>query len=81
MPTKKRIIEYHVGRLQDKSPDIRLKAIQELELLEALEALEALQDLYHNDPESDVRKAAQKAGRSIFLKHRANGDEADDSGA
>lgn len=69
MPDK-RILEYHLGRLQDKSPAIRLKAINELRLLGDPGALETLQEVFQNDPDPGVRKAAQVAGRTIFLKQR-----------
>lgn len=69
MPTK-RIIDYHLSRLKDKNPEARLKAIKELELIGAVEALEPLRDLFDNDPDVQVRKAAQAAGRAIFLKHK-----------
>jgi len=69
MPDK-RILEYHIGRLQDKSPAVRLKAIHELGLLGDPGALETLQEIFQHDPDPDVRKAAQKAGRTIFLKQR-----------
>ncbi len=71
MPTK-RVIEYHLARLKDKNAAVRLKAIKELELIGAVEALEPLRDLFENDPDIDVRKAAQAAGRAIFLKNRQN---------
>ena len=73
MTSSKRIIEYHISRLQDKSVEVRLKAIRELELLQAREALEPLQALFQNDPDLEVRRAAQQAGRVIFRKHQANG--------
>jgi HEAT repeat protein len=66
MSSVKRIVEYHINRLKDKSPDVRLRAIQELELLNDPDALDALQDVYQNDEDVDVRKAAQSAGRKIF---------------
>ncbi|MCU0496096.1 MAG: hypothetical protein MUF87_01950 [Anaerolineae bacterium] len=71
MTTSKRIIAYHVARLKDKSAAIRLQSIKELELLADAadtEVLEALKDVYVHDPELDVRKAAQEAGRAIYLK-------------
>lgn len=70
MSSTKRIVEYHIARLQDKSPEIRLKAIKELELLEAVDALDALRHLYSSDSDSQVRRAAQEAGRAIFLKQQ-----------
>jgi HEAT repeat protein len=64
----KRIVEYHISRLKDKSPQARLKAIEELVLLEDIDALDALQKVFETDPDEEVQKAAQQAGREIFLK-------------
>lgn len=66
----KRIVSYHIGRLQDKNPEVRLKSINELAQLGDTDALQALQEVFENDPDMDVRKAAQEAGRSIFLKNQ-----------
>jgi HEAT repeat protein len=71
--TTKRIVEYHIGRLQDKDPNVRLKSINELALLGDADALEALQSVYQNDSDARVKKAAQEAGRTIFLKLREQG--------
>lgn len=68
--TVKRVIDYHIARLKDKNSAVRLTAIKELELLGATEALEALQDVFQNDEDLDVRRAAQSAGRAIFLKQQ-----------
>lgn len=68
----KKLVEYHINRLKDKSPELRLKAIKELELLADPDALQALRDLFENDDNHDVRKAAQEAGRSIFLKNNTS---------
>lgn len=70
----KKLVEYHINRLKDKSPELRLKAIRELELLASPDALEALQNVYENDDNHEVRKAAQEAGRSIFLKNASEGN-------
>lgn len=67
----KRVVEYHIARLKDKNPDVRLKAIKELELLADPDALEPLRAVYDNDVDVQVRKAAQEAGRSIYLKHNS----------
>ena len=67
----KQIVEYHISRLKDKSPVARLRAIQELVLLEDGDALDALKDVFETDSDEDVRKAAQQAGRELFLKLRA----------
>jgi HEAT repeat protein len=71
----KKVIEYHISRLQDKNPAARLKAIKELELIGAHEALEPLKALFQNDPDNEVRKAAQAAGRAIFLKNQQSKSE------
>lgn len=67
----KRLVEYHISRLKDKSPEARIKAIQELVLLEDISVLDALQDVFKTDPDEEVRKAAQQAGRELFLKSKA----------
>ncbi len=69
MPDK-RLIEFHLARLEDKSPAIRLKAIEELKLLGDTGTLDKLQEIFENDPDIEVRKAAREAGRAIFLKQR-----------
>ncbi len=65
-----RVIDYHIGRLKDKNPEIRLKSINELKLIGDPAALEPLEQLYRNDPDPEVRKAAQAAGIEIFLKQK-----------
>lgn len=66
MSSTQRLVEYHIARLQDKRTNVRLDAIRELVLLQSPQSLEALQNIYLNDPDSDVRKAAQEAGRVIY---------------
>lgn len=67
-PSVKKIITYHISRLQDKSADVRLKAIAELREFADQDALQALRDVFENDADIAVRKAAQEAGRIVFLK-------------
>ena len=67
MSVQKRILAYHIGRLRDHSAAVRLKAINELALLGDPDALDALQSVYQDDPDVEVRKAAQEAGRKLFL--------------
>lgn len=67
-PSQKRIVAYHIARLRDKSPAVRLKAISELATLADPEALEALRSVYENDSDLEVRRAAQEAGRALFLR-------------
>ena len=69
----KRVVSYHMKRLEDKNAEVRLKAIRELALLGDSSALDKLQEIFSNDPNPDVRRAAQEAGRTIFL--RQHGEE------
>ncbi|MAU11034.1 MAG: hypothetical protein CL607_14525 [Anaerolineaceae bacterium] len=77
MSSRQRIVEYHIHRLSDKSAEIRLKTINELMLLEATEALDALQDVFRNDPDAEVKRAAQRAGRKLYQIKLANNDAQD----
>lgn len=77
----KRIVTYHVSRLQDKNPQVRLKAINELMLLADPDALDALRAVFETDADMEVRKAAQEAGRVIFLKKIQQEEEADNKGS
>lgn len=70
--SNKRIIAYHIARLQDKNREIRLKSIAELALIPDHDSLEALRKLVENDSDTEVRKAAQEAGRQIFIKLKEN---------
>ncbi|MCS6834691.1 MAG: HEAT repeat domain-containing protein [Anaerolineae bacterium] len=72
---RQRLVEYHLGRLKDKRAEVRIEAINELLQLDAVEALDTLQELYRNDPDAEVKKAAQSAGRTLFLKSRQQSSE------
>ncbi len=67
MSTNERLIAYHLSRLKDKNPEVRLNSIAELVLLQATDALDALEALYYHDPDERVRQEAQRAGRALFL--------------
>lgn len=72
MPTAtERMIAFHIARLQDKNPEVRLKSIRELELLNAVEAFDALETLYHNETDPAVKEAARTLGRKLFKQMRA----------
>lgn len=71
MSTQSRLVAYHIARLQDKNPEVRLKSILELKLLADPAALDALQAVYRDDPRLEVRRAAQEAGRIIFLRQKS----------
>lgn len=70
MSVNKKLVVYHLARLSDKNVDVRLKSIQELADLGDIEALPTLEALYRDDPDASVRKAAQEAGRTIYVKSR-----------
>ena len=63
-----RLVDYHIERLKNKSAEVRLKSIEELRLIGDPAALEALENVFRHDSEPTVRKAAQHAGREIFMK-------------
>lgn len=65
------LVEYHLLRLQDKSVEVRLRSINELRLLGDPVALPELERLYRTDPDPEVRKAAQAAGRELFQKKKS----------
>jgi HEAT repeat protein len=69
-----RLVEYHIARLQDKNPTVRLKSIRELALLGDKAALPALEQVYRSDEDPEVRLAAQEAGKMIFFKQGAEPD-------
>ncbi len=70
MAVNKQLMNYHIKRLKNKSRDVRLAAVAELQALGDVDALEPLQEVYKNDVDAEVRKAAQDAGRTIFLSNR-----------
>ncbi len=70
MSLNKKLVTYHIARLKDRRVDIRLDAIHELAELGDPEALAALQETFKTDSDLEVRKAAQEAGRQIFVKQQ-----------
>jgi len=68
MTTPKQVLNYHLKRLENKDPQIRLQAIEQLREIGDATVLEALQALYRNDDDELVRQAAQAAGRDIWSK-------------
>ena len=68
MSAIERMINYHISRLSDKRASVRLDAINELVLLDAYSAMTVLREIFENDGDPEVRKAALKAGRTLFLK-------------
>ncbi len=70
MSVNKKLVTYHIARLKDKNADVRLSSIHELAEIGDPEALAALQEAYRTDADLEVRKAAQEAGRQLFLKQQ-----------
>lgn len=66
----KKLLAYHLARLKDKNPAVRVKSIQELQELGDIDALDALREVFKTDPDIDVRKAAQAAGLAIYSNPR-----------
>lgn len=65
-----KVIKFHISRLKDKSSDVLLKTIEQLVTFgaDAEDALPLLEELFKNNEDVEVRKAAQDAGRSIYLQ-------------
>lgn len=70
MNTQKKIVHYHIDRLKDREVSVRMDAIRELREIGDPESLPALQDVFAHDEDLNIRRAAQNAGREIFLKLR-----------
>lgn len=70
MPSSlEKVLAFHISRLKDKRPDVRLKSITELQAMgaDAQPALAALEECFKESEEEDVKKAAQQAGFDIFM--------------
>lgn len=67
-----RMIAFHLARLKDKNPDVRIKSIEELSLLGAVQVMDELETVFRTDLDENVRAAAKKAGRELFIKSRSN---------
>jgi hypothetical protein len=65
-----KLVAYHIERLKiNTRMDVRLDSINELRLLGDAAAMPILEEVYRTDPEPEVRKAAQLAGKAIFEKN------------
>lgn len=67
--SQEKVIAFHLSRLKDKRPDVRLNSIAELQAMgaDAEDALQALEECFKEADEPEVKKAAQEAGYAIFL--------------
>ncbi len=70
MNSEKKIIDYHISRLQDRDADIRLRSVEDLAVVGDEDALNALKALYETETHENVRKAIKTAGRQIFMRLR-----------
>ena len=55
-----------VGRLQNPDREMRLEAIHQLELIGGEDVLGPLARAYATDPDPEVRRMAQQAGKRIY---------------
>ena len=69
-----KVVQYHISRLQSRDRIVRLEAISELEDLGHPDALDPLRHVFETDVDMGVRRAAQQAGRVIYVRLR-NPDE------
>jgi hypothetical protein len=70
---RQHLSEYYMARLKATSADVRRDAIQRLISIDAVDALEALQEVYLRDTDENIRKDAQKAGRTLWEVKRRQG--------
>jgi HEAT repeat protein len=66
MDVQQKLIAFHLRRLKDPSPTVRLETIGQLHLIGGEESLDALREVFENDRDRSVRKAAQDAGLAIY---------------
>jgi len=66
------VVDYHVGRLKDKSAAVRARSARELGLIGDAAALPALEECYRNEPSVEVKKAIQEAGQAIYARNLKN---------
>jgi HEAT repeat protein len=64
----RKVVQYHISRLQSRDRIIRLEAISELEDLGHPDALDPLRRVFESDVDMGVRRAAQQAGRAIYVR-------------
>jgi HEAT repeat protein len=63
---RQHLTEFYIPRLKATNDDVRRDAIQRLVSIDAVDALEALQEVYKSDSDEEIRKDAQKAGRTLW---------------
>ena len=65
------VLDYHIGRLKDKNPDVRARSAYELGLLGDPSVLPILEELYRTETDPTVKRAAQNAGWAILSNNQA----------
>jgi HEAT repeat protein len=73
------VVDYHIGRLKDKSASVRARSARELGLIGDPTALPALEECFRVETSADVKKAIQEAGRAIYKRQMKN-DNTDQTG-
>jgi len=71
----RRLVDYNIGRLRDKSPAVRVKSIAELRLLNDSAGWEAIEQLYQTDQEPEVHQAARAALVDYYLLRLQDSDD------
>lgn len=59
-------LDLWLQRLRDPNADVRRQAIHQIELIGDPRALGALAQLFALDPDLEIRKLAQNAGKTIY---------------
>lgn len=72
----RRLVDYNIGRLRDRSAQVRLKSIAELRLLNDPAGWEAIAQLFQTEPEAEVKQAAREALAVNYLPELNNPDPA-----
>ncbi len=72
-------LDLWLQRLRDPEPAVRRQALRQLELIGDPRALGALAQLFALDPDLEIRKLAQSAGKAIY--HAAERRRANESSA
>ncbi len=63
----RRLVDYNIGRLRDKSTTVRIKSIAELRLLDDPSGWEAISQLYQTESDIGVKQAAREALAANYL--------------
>ncbi len=76
MPSSEdKVIQFYISRLKDKDVAVLLKTISALVEFgaKAKDALPVLEEVFKNHKDVEVKKAAQEAGRRIYMLVKQEG--------